>query len=265
MGIPSYKIKKRKKAKDTLSNLINNDDNILIIHYSCESFYDIEDGRTPRVTSIAIRFFGSGQTKSFSIHKIAEREGLALNKIESHYDNLEYKMLNEYFEFVKEHKNFNWIHWNMRDINYGFEAIKNRFSVLGGDPVKINESKKFDLARIIVSLYGLNYIGHPRLKSLVEKNNITKRDFLTGKKEAECFENKEFVKLHQSTLRKVDIFQTIIERWANNSLKTNSSIFDIYGLNPQSIFELVKSHWLLYLIYTIITLFLGGLISNFMG
>ncbi|TDX36946.1 hypothetical protein C7954_1462 [Halanaerobium congolense] len=265
MGIPSYKIKKRQKAKDTLSGLINNDENVLIIHYSCESFYNIKDGRTPRVTSIAIRFFESGQTKSFSIHKIAEREGIALDEIESDYDDLEYKMLNEYFEFVKEHKNYNWIHWNMRDMNYGFEAIKNRFSVLDGEPVKIKESKKYDLARIMVSLYGLNYIGHPRLKKLVEKNGITKRDFLTGKREAECFESKEFVKLHQSTLRKVDIFQTIIERWANNSLETNSNIIDIYGLNPQGVFELVKNHWLFYLISTIFFLFLGGLISNFMG
>ena len=29
-------------------------ENYLIIHYSCESFYDIKDGKTPRITSIAI-------------------------------------------------------------------------------------------------------------------------------------------------------------------------------------------------------------------
>lgn len=71
-------------------------------------------------------------------------------------------MLKEFFTLAKSHKAFNWIHWNMRDIYLGFEAIENRYTILGGKPTTIEDSNKFDLARILVDIYGLNYAGHPR-------------------------------------------------------------------------------------------------------
>lgn len=155
-----YRFKKHREAKNELVGLCNSSGNLLLIHYSCESFFDIPEGRTPRVTSIAIRYYKAAQTKSFSIHKLAEREKVLFEDIESHYDWLEKKMLDEYFGFVKQHEQFNWVHWNMRDIDYGFEAIEHRYSVLGGEPIPINNSHKFDLARRIVDIYGPDYIGH---------------------------------------------------------------------------------------------------------
>jgi len=118
-----YRYKVHKEALNTLGRLTSNSDSLLIVHYSCESFYDIPEGRTPRITSIAVRYFKAGQTKSFSIHKIAEIEGIKPNDIETCYDDLEKKMLAELFDFVDKHQQCNWLHWNMRDINYGFEAI----------------------------------------------------------------------------------------------------------------------------------------------
>jgi len=96
VGIPSYKIKKRQKAKDTLSGLINNDENVLIIHYSCESFYNRPNGSSPRITSIAVRNWGSGQTYSFSIHQQAERHQKSVDDLETEYDSLEKKMLSDF-------------------------------------------------------------------------------------------------------------------------------------------------------------------------
>ncbi len=139
MSSLSFRIKKRRKALETINGFANNSSNLLIIHYSCESFYDIKDGKTPRITSIAVRYYGTGQTKSFSIHKIAERKGLNLQQIEERYDNLEKDMLTEFFQFIKDHKNYNWMHWNMRDINYGFEALENRFAVLGVNKLMLIE------------------------------------------------------------------------------------------------------------------------------
>ena len=45
---------KRKKAEKIIKIIDKNPEMYLIIHYSCESFYDITDGRTPRITSIAV-------------------------------------------------------------------------------------------------------------------------------------------------------------------------------------------------------------------
>lgn len=251
MGRELERLKNRRKASDRLSANLKQREHVLVVHYSCESFYDRADGRTPRVTSIAVRNLASGQTQSFSIHKVAEQRHIPLADIAGKYDELEKAMLDEFFDFVRTHQNFVWMHWNMRDINYGFQAIEHRYTVLGGTPIRIEEGRKFDLARELIAIYGVGYIGHPRLESLVEKNKITNRDFLVGAQEAAAFENKEFVRLHQSTLRKADILANIAERAANDSLSTNATWRERYGFHPSVIVEVLKEHW----VYSLLGLF----------
>ena len=83
------RIQKRKETRKEIEALYEKAEHVLIIHYSCESFYDIKDGRTPRATSIAVRNLKTAQTESFSIHKIAERHGVNVCDIPSRYDELE--------------------------------------------------------------------------------------------------------------------------------------------------------------------------------
>ncbi|MEQ7050715.1 hypothetical protein ABN764_08610 [Paenibacillaceae sp. P-4] len=265
MGALSNKLKSRRQAKETLVRLVSNPVQTLIIHYSCESFYDIPDGKSPRITSIAVRFYGTGQTVSFSIHKAAELKGTTLSNIEQDYDLFEKDMLNEYFKFVKTHKDYFWVHWNMRDINYGFEAINHRFSVLKGKPEIIPDSHKIDLSKILQELYGSLYIGHPRLENILDFNGIHRKDFLTGKEEALAFENKEYVKLHQSTLRKVDVMQSLLERTAEDRLKTQSSFRDKYGYHPQGVFEAIKDSWVFMILNLVIGGIIGAIISKWFG
>jgi hypothetical protein len=229
--LESYR--RKKKAAEALAQLFKNAEHVLVVHYSCESFYDRVDGRTPRVTSIAVRNLATGQTRSFSIHKVAEQKGFSLSEISGHYDALEKEMLDEFFAFVGINGHVTWVHWNMRDINYGFQALEHRHRVLGGSPVEISDGKKFDLARQLIAIYGLRYIGHPRLESLVKLNSITDQGFLSGKGEADAFENKDFVLLHQSTLRKVDILANIAGRAEDRSLKTLSTFNDRYRFNRE--------------------------------
>ncbi|MBP1614201.1 MAG: hypothetical protein H6Q13_1649 [Bacteroidetes bacterium] len=256
MDTIELRAKKRKEARKQIFDFCYNGDNVLIIHYSCESFYDIPDGKTPRITSIAVRYLKTGQTKSFSIHKTAELDGYKFSEIENNYNEIEKSMLDDFYLFTKEHNQFHWIHWNMRDISFGFEALAHRYKVLGGIPVEISAHQKFDLSRALVDIYSKRYIEHPRFEKLCDLNKITKKDFLGGKGEAEAFEKKEFVKLHQSTLRKVDNLDSIMNRVAENKLKTNSKLKHIYGLSPQGIFEMIKENWIWALSFFI----LGGLI-----
>lgn len=256
MGRELKRLKRRKDVVAKMDSLLEQAATSLVIHYSCESFYDKTDGKTPRVTSIAVRNLASGQTDSFSIHQIAEEEHIAFDRIAEHYDELERKMLDRYFEFIRTRQHCNWIHWNMRDVNYGFAAIEHRYRVLGGTPIQVSEDRKFDLSRALVDLYGVGYIGHPRLESLIELNKITAKDFMTGKQEADAFDNKEFVKLHQSTLRKVDTLANIFERTASRSLKTKATWAEQYGFTPAVLGEWVKEHWL---VTTLIAF--GGLLT----
>jgi hypothetical protein len=259
MGSALARIRRVKEAQRLLDELIEQRDNVLMIHYSCESFYDRADGRTPRITSIAIRNLGTGQTHSFSIHKRAELEGVAPENIEQDYDRFELAMLREYFEFLKMREGYRWVHWNMRDINFGFAAIEHRFQVLKGKPFVLQDEKKVDLARLLSARFGVRYIGHPRLESLVNKNGITTLNFLGGAEEAAAFEAGEYVRLHQSTLRKVDVLASILERAADGSLRTDAKWREIYGMTPEAIGEALKEHWLA----TIITFLAGvaGLIA----
>ncbi len=246
------KLERRNKTLKHFDELASREEHVLIIHYSCESFYDRPEGQTPRVTSIAVRNFASGQTSSFSIHKIAELEGVKFSDIDSQYDLLEKEMLNEFFQFLSQHQTHDWVHWNMRDINYGFPALEHRFRVLKGEPVKLDESRKFDLSRALVSVFGNKYIGHPRLIKLMEANHITTLDLLDGPGEAEAFEKKEFVKLHQSTLRKVDVLANIHGRVIDGSIKTNATWRDKHGFHPKIILEYISRHWVFALLTGVI-------------
>lgn len=256
---------KHKSARKIFSDIDKNPGKYLIIHYSCESFYDIKDGHTPRITSIAVYDYATAQTDSFSIHKMAEKTKIPIDDIETHYDELEKSMLDEFFEYAKEHKTYFWIHWNMRDMNYGFKAIEHRFSVLGGEPYKIPDTQKIDLARQLVNCYGVRYTGHPRMEKLILQNDITTKDYLNGQKEAEAFANGEYVKLHMSTLRKVDMFASILNRAINNTLRVNSSWKDIYGVSIQGILSFCKDTWWIQIVWTILSMFIGALISALIG
>ncbi|QPC84186.1 hypothetical protein G4Y79_07385 [Phototrophicus methaneseepsis] len=224
-------IQKRRDAEKKINEIFKNPDFVNVIHYSCESFYDREDGKSSRITSIAVKNLGNEQTKSFSIHQMAEIQKIPFSQIEAHYDELEKAMLNEFYDFVERHSNYKWLHWNMRDINYGFPALEHRFSVLGGKPVSIDEQRLLNLANIFTDKYGPNYVGHPRMESLRDLNDISPKDALSGGEEAEAFENKEYIRLHQSTLRKVNIVSKFAEQEWNGSLKTKISWWEMHRIS----------------------------------
>lgn len=247
MSTELARIQRRSETRKDLNRLYADSEHVLLIHYSCESFYDIKDGRTPRVTSIAVRNLKNAQTESFSIHKIAERQRVPQVDIPPRYDELEKEMLKDFFEFAERRETFSYIHWNMRDGNFGFSAIEHRGQVLGCKPYRIRDEKKFDLARALVSLFGRQYVPHGdagRLHEIVKLNKITDRDALTGKEEADAFDAGDYVKLHQSTLRKVDCLANIVERTVDGSLVTNATWLDKYGAHPKFVVEYVKNHWL---------------------
>ena len=261
--------KKRSKAKEVLKHISDNPSEYLVIHYSCESFFNLPQGNTPRITSIAVRYVRNAQTHSFSIHKMAELKGIIPAQIIQHYNQLEKEMLDEYFNFVNKHLDYKWIHINMRNINFGFEAINHRYRVLGGSPIQINDNFKIDLARLFVDIYGKQYSPHPRMESLYRLNKVTMASFLTGEEEATAFNNGDYVALHQSTLRKVDNMHNVISLSVEGDLKTNSNIFQVYGISPAGIFFAAKDNWIvaiiLFLFATAIASLIGIGITNYVN
>jgi hypothetical protein len=247
----SPRLRERKEGFDMLQELFKDKVKCYIIHYSCESFVT-NHGRTPRVTSIRIRNLKTAQTKSFSIHLQAQLSEIDFDNLnDTEYDSLEKEMLNEFSALVKLYSAHKWIHWNMRDSNYGFEAINNRIRILGGQTFEIADDFKYDFPIILGNIYTYGYEKNQpkgRLLNLSERNNITTQNALTGKDEAIAFDNKEYLKLHMSTLKKVDIIASIIHRVENDELKVSAKRKYIYGLTLPGCIALIKeTPWLLIL------------------
>jgi hypothetical protein len=231
----------QKLARNTLDDLFRRADTNLVIHYSCQSFYGWDRTSSPRITSVAIKRLNSGQTNSFSIHQVAERNS-KIDQIERDYNDFEFQMLQDFYDFVDRHKEHRWLHWNMRDINFGFASLEHRFRVLGGTPEIIPDHLKLDLARILIDIYGIGYSGHPRLTTILEKNKITALNFMTGAEEAAAFENGNYVGLHQSTLRKVDVIANIAGRAHDRNLKTNTSWWDLHGGSVKGLVDWINAN-----------------------
>jgi hypothetical protein len=252
--------KKFSEAKKVLSGLFEIPHSVLFIHYSCESFYDRPDGSSPRITSIAVRFLGSGQTKSFSIHLEAELQNISNADITRRYDELEKSMLDKFACFCAMYAGCKWVHWNMRDGNYGFEAIAHRHRVLGGSPCELQDTNKIDLARLFHDYLGPKYVEHPRFQRLLERNEMVPRNFLTGKDEADAFSKQEYVKLHQSSLSKVDSLSNLAEYAAEDRVKCDNNYFERRGINLGTIGSIIKDHPIFVAIGVIAVL--CGLIAN---
>ncbi len=219
---------------DALTSLRKHLESILIVHYSSQSLNDSNEGYSPRITSVVVHNLESRISHSFSIHLEAEIKRVSKGEIEGRYDELEKSMLKNFFDFVKNNPNHNWIHWNMRNIHYGFEMIEHRYKVLGGnedDITNIPDRKRFNLSDLILDIYGEDCVSHPRMGQLMSLNGGEPKGFLSGENEALAFSNKEYVKLHESTLSKVGWFREMFLLLLDKKIKTQHSNWRIKAHN----------------------------------
>ena len=242
---PIGRIQKRHAAISTLKLLAHEAAHCVVIHYSCEGFDGEGAKKSPRITSIAVQNLASGQTSSFSISIMAEIRRLPHEQIVNYYDELERTMLKEFYEYVQRHLSYKWIHWAMRDANYGFSAIEHRCRILGEEVHRISEQNLFDLHVLLKDKYSRSYMDNPRLVKLIDKNGFSKRDFLSGKEEAEAFENQDYWKMHRSTLRKVHNIANIFQHAASDTLRHNAKWQDIWGFDIVGMVTMAKEHWVI--------------------
>lgn len=241
-------MKERSSGRKVINDLFQDSSKVYVIHYSCESFYEGSTGASKRVTSIAVRNLKTGQSRSWSLHKSAELDG-RVDAINENLDQYERSRLDGYFAFLEQHSACRFIHWNMRDEHFGFYALEHKYTVLGGRPYELQDDKKVDLARVLVSLYGKQYAPHGdskgrkgRIMALAELNHVTDQDALSGQEEAEAFVAGDFLKMHRSTLRKLDMFANFFERPHKGDLATNASWTDRVGIHPVAVVEWIKAH-----------------------
>ena len=86
---------------------------------------------------------------------------------------------------------------------------------------------RLDLSEILQEKYGRDYVPNPRMVNLARMNGPLPQGFLEGHQEAESFKNKEFIRMHASTLAKVTFFRYIIVLAQKGKLKTPSRIWGV--------------------------------------
>ena len=198
-------------------------ENFYVIHYSCQSLYDDNEALSPRITSIAITHYATEQTVSFSTHSIAEELHILREDVQDRFDKVECQLLQEFYAFIRDRRDKNWIHWNMRNLTYGFEHLEHRYRVLGGrDAPIIPVERRLNLNDLLADRYGDEYAAHPKLKSLMELNGGIHRDFLSGEEEVQAFKINEFIRMHNSTLCKVGFLHSVIRKLSKGKLHTAS-------------------------------------------
>jgi hypothetical protein len=226
------------------------------IHYSSEGFGG-------RVAAIAIRNLGSEQEKSFSVSLAAQKKKIPPERVAEHFDGLEGCMLEEYFEYLQSHDECKYIHWNMRNVYFGFYALEHRFEALSGKKAyELPNERKIDLASLLCRKYGNRYIGHPRLKKLLDKNGVEPKGFLDGLAETEAIARGDYAAASMSALAKVDAFAEIAEMAAEGSLKTEARWRDMYGLTASGALAAMRATWYGTALLAILSALAGAAISK---
>lgn len=208
---------------DFLRTIRKKPEDFWIIHYSCQNLYGGNDGLSPRVTSIVTQHFATKQTHSFSTHSVAEELGIVKSKVTVKYDIIERQLLTIFFDFVRDQKSKYWLHWNMNNLIYGFEHLEHRFRALTKkEPPSIPVERRLNINDYLGERYGWDFAPDPRLLNLMELNGGRHRHFLKGEEEVEAFKAQEFIRMHNSTLCKVDFMQRVIEKLLSGTLRTKS-------------------------------------------
>jgi hypothetical protein len=197
-----------------------------VIHYSSEHLFDENiQGGTPRITSVVISHFSTGQLQSFAIHTAADTLGIPRANVAAQYDAVEREMLRQLYQFMATRTQNFWVHWNMRSIVFGFEHLAHRYETLTGGTAAVPQipiDHRINLNDVLRSKYGDDYAEHPQMINLMRLQGDLPMHFLTGEQESACFANQDFIRMHLSTISKVQFFGYVIKQMLKGKLKTVS-------------------------------------------
>ncbi len=216
-------------SSEFIRELKKKPDAFYLIHYSCQSLYDDNEGLSPRITSIAIAHYSTQQTVSFSTHSIAEELGIGRDKVIDRFDEIERALLDKFYAFARDRRDKYWIHWNMRNLTFGFEHLEHRYRTLGRlDAPIMPVERRINLNDMLSDRYGDGYAKDPRMQSLMNLNGGMHRHFLTGPEEVAAFREREFIKMHNSTLCKVGFFHKVVRLLLRGQLRTLSTGWGVW-------------------------------------
>jgi len=219
-------------AKKIVEGLRSNPSQALVIHYSRQDLMDNELGvKTPRIVAIMVKSIDGGHHACFAIHHEAEKAQLIPEDIPDRYDFLEEKLLRSFNSFVQRNKGCKWIHWDMIDVHFSFEAIRHRYNVMIAESEQgfqeIPNHNRINLNSLLKNIYGDNYEKEPQFENLMKTNNggVCNNGFLALEDEAQAFKNLEFPSVLESLRCKVNFLLEVVDKVISANLKVSSRYF----------------------------------------
>ena len=261
-------INEHKESNRIINEYVKKKSNYIFIHYARQNCFSDAYEKGPRVVVIVVMNAESEQFSVFSLKKSADKRGKDFFKLSDIEKNeIEYSMLQEFFVYVEENKDKVWLHWNMKNNNFGFSAIEDRFRELGGDSFHFKEDKLINISVLLKKKYGMNYAKDNKwngkavgkMYDIFILNHITDSNILDGEREIIEYIVKNITSIEQSVLGKLKAFKIIMEKAADNALKCRGNILkDVYGINITGIAGYIQDNALLALLFTII----GGIVAT---
>jgi hypothetical protein len=209
-----------KQATRDLADALAEGSNVICIHYSCENFNDVVD-RPAAVSAIGVAPFtdpsGEHQADVFSIANSAENDDR---------DAREKDMFQRFFEFARNQTDAHWVHWNMNNATYGFNALIARYRyLLEKEPPAVFRSERlYDLDSIVGARYGEAFVPHPKLPNLCRMNKMFMTLFSTGVEEASAFADGNFGLCERSAGHKAHLLASILQKFTSGTLQTANSV-----------------------------------------
>lgn len=210
--------KRRRQALQAITSLTSVRGEVLAIQYSRNPSYNGEDF-SPMITSIVIKSLDNRISEIFAIHLEADLVNCSNSEIEGLYPELELSMLKRYNNFLRNHRNHQWLHWDMIDVEYSFSAIKHRYMKLAGEQdsnkfYEIPTNRKHNICDTLIELYGSKYsIGIDQFARLIKLNNsdVIHPDYLSPVQESDEFNHNNYQAVVKSLRCKVDFICRFVD------------------------------------------------------
>ncbi|HLG28494.1 MAG TPA: hypothetical protein VI423_12000 [Paenisporosarcina sp.] len=216
-----------------MKELITDPSKVLVIHYSqLKTAADDHGGISPLILAIVVKTLDGSSEHHFCIHLEADKANLLSDEVSSSYRDLELRVLKAYNDFVRRHNDCIWVHWEMKNVSFGFDAIRHRFDKIFGGLSGQNDryeeiptNKKVNLCSLMEDMYGENFADGPdKLASLFRTNNhnVLNYNYLTIDAEGSEFEKQNFTTVMNSLDCKVNFIRKAIKRLSAKNLSVQN-------------------------------------------
>ncbi|MDE5421741.1 hypothetical protein L3073_05940 [Ancylomarina sp. DW003] len=219
-------LKNRRLGKARLKEILKDPSKVLIIHYSCAQYpdEDNDDAISPLITAIVIRALDDQINEHFSIHYEADKAGIIVENISDNLRELELQVLKSFNRFIKRHSDYIWVHWEMKNIHFGFPAIKHRFDKLfNGTKEQLHEipsHKNFNFYSILEFMYGEDFADLPdSLSAMIKVNSrsgVLPIEYIDVEREGGEFERQNYSSILSSLDCKVSKIRGLLQKFNSN-------------------------------------------------